>query len=160
MSVPKSVVKLNKKGVTYTSSVDKCNYYLFELSRAALRDVGRFCGRKFRESYYRHFKRRTGQGPKAFYYKVYSNEKTMFPRVDMGLPHATKRNSVDGFYSFFQEFGSSKCPKLGLLSSAVEGNIAEIIKIESQYLSALENEASALALIHEEEMEGDMDGNE
>ena len=42
MSAPKSVTKINKNGVTYTSNVDACQYYLHELNRAALRDVGKF----------------------------------------------------------------------------------------------------------------------
>ena len=42
MNVPKSVVKIKKNGVEYTSSVDYVCYNIFELSRAAMRDVGRF----------------------------------------------------------------------------------------------------------------------
>ncbi len=37
----------------------------------------------------------------------------------------------------------------------MQDNTAEIIKIESQYLSALEDEAEALSLISEEDYEGD-----
>lgn len=152
MSVPKSVVKINKNGVQYTSSVDKCQYLIFELTRAALRDVGKFCCRKFRDSYYKLFKRRTGEAGKSVGFKVFSNENTKYPRVQIGLKKAAK-----GFYSMYQEFGSSKTKRLGLLHKAVEGNVAEIVKIESQYLSALEDEATALALIDVAEMEGDAD---
>ena len=42
MSVPKSVVKVKKNGVEYTSNVDAAQYYIHELNRAALRDVGKF----------------------------------------------------------------------------------------------------------------------
>lgn len=49
MSVPKSVVKFDKNGVVYTSSVDRANYTMKELSRAALRDVGKFVCREFRK---------------------------------------------------------------------------------------------------------------
>ena len=157
MSAPKSVVKINKSGVQYTSDVDKCQYYIFELSRAALRDVGRFVKRKFKESYYSHFKKRTGNAPKATKVKVYSNAKTKYPRLEIGLPHASKGNEVKGFYSYFQEVGTSKTPKLGLLKNTAHDNIAEIVKIESQYLSALEDEAKALALVNEEDYEGDGD---
>ena len=41
MPVPKSVTKLSKNGVTFKSDVDKANYFLYELSRAALRDVAK-----------------------------------------------------------------------------------------------------------------------
>jgi uncharacterized protein Yka (UPF0111/DUF47 family) len=47
---------------------------------------------------------------------------------------------------------------LRLLSKSVEDNVAEIIKIESTYLSGLSDEAEALAAqIDESEMEGDAD---
>ena len=154
MGIPKSVVKVKKKGVEYTSNVDQCQYYIFELSRAALRDVGKFCTKRFRQTYYSHFKRHSGDAGKATKYKVYSNAKTKFPRLDIGL----KKGRVVGFYGYFQEVGSSKQPKLGLLTKTVQSNIAELIKIESQYLSALEDEAKAQALIAENEYEGDADG--
>ena len=154
MGVPKSVVKVNKNGVEYTSNVDKVQYYLFELSRAALRDVGKFCAKRFRESYYSNFTRRTGDAGKATKYKVYSNKKTKYPRVDIGL----RTGRTTGFYAYFQEVGSSKQPKLGLLTKTVQTNVAEIVKIESQYLSALEHEARVQALIAEREYEGDADG--
>lgn len=60
----------------------------------------------------------------------------------------------NGFYGGFQEFGTSKQPKLGLLSNAVKDNIPTIIEIESQYLSALQDEAKALKLISEKDYEG------
>ena len=60
----------------------------------------------------------------------------------------------NAFYGGFQEVGSSKTAKLGLLTDAVESNVAEIIKIESQYLSALEDEAAALSEISEQDYEG------
>lgn len=157
MAAPKSVVKMNKDGVQYTSSVDKCQYYIFELSRAALRDVGRFVKRRFKESFYSHFKKRTGKAPKATKIKVYSNANTKYPRLEIGLPHASKGNEVIGFYSYFQEFGTSKTQRLGLLKNTVYNNVPEIIKIESQYLSALEDEAAALALIDEDDYEGGAD---
>ena len=54
---------------------------------------------------------------------------------------------------------AGKTKKLGLLSKSVEENIPEIVKIESQYLSALENEARALSLIDsEDDYDGGVDG--
>jgi hypothetical protein len=50
MGAPKSVIKLDKNGIKYTSSVDTCSYYIHELTRAALRDVGKFLARSFRDS--------------------------------------------------------------------------------------------------------------
>ena len=156
MGIPKSVVKIKKNGVEYISNVDKCQYYLFELSRAALRDVGKFCTRRFREMFYSTFKRRTGKAGRVTRYKVYSNKNTKYPRLEIGLPHASKGNEVEGFYAYFQEVGSSKQPKLAILTKTVQSNVAEIVKIESRYLSALESEARVQQLISEKEY-GDED---
>lgn len=147
MSAPKSVTKINKNGVTYTSNVDACQYYIHELSRAALRDVGKFIRTKWRQVYYEVFTRHSGDGGKATNYNVIASKSTTAPRVQVGL----KSGKVDGFYAYFQEFGTSKQPKLGLLTSLVEDNIPQIVEIESKYLSALEDEAQALALIDESE---------
>lgn len=149
MSAPKSVVKLSKNGVEYTSSVDKCQYYMFELSRRALMDVGRYVSKVFVDSFYATFKKHKNWARKAIRYKVFSGKNTKYPRVQIGL------KSVYGFYSFFQEFGSSKTNKYGLLSKAVEDNIAKIVEIESQYLSGLEDEAKALSMV---ESENDYEG--
>lgn len=154
MSAPKSVIKLNKKGIQYTSNVDQCSYYLHELTRAALRDVGKFIARAFRDSYYSVFKKHSGDAGRVTKYEVIASKTTTAPRVRIGL----KTGRVPGFYGYFQEFGTSKTKKLGLLSKAAENNIAEIIKIESQYLSSLSDEAERLAsLVVEDDYEGDAD---
>ncbi len=151
MSAPKSVTKINKNGVTYTSNVDACQYYIHELCRAALRDVGKFIRTKWRQIYYEHFTRHSGDGGKATNYNVIASKSTTAPRVQVGL----KTGKVDGFYAYYQEFGSSKQPRLGLLTSLVEDNVAQIVEIESKYLSALESEAEALSLINESEYSDD-----
>lgn len=154
MPTPKSVIKYKKGTVEYTSSCDAAQYYIYELSRAALRDVAKFVVKKFRDNYYSVFHKWTGNAGKATKYKVISGKSTQFPRVQIGL----KTGKVDGFYSYFQEFGTSKTPKYGLLTQTVEGNVAEIVKIESKYLSGLESEAQAQSLIaSEDDYEGDAD---
>lgn len=146
MPVPKSVTKISKDGVEFISSVDRCSYTMKELCRAALRDVGKFVCNRFRKSYYGHFQRRKGNiGRYTQYWVRHKYEE--YPNLQVGL-------KPNAFYGGFQEIGSSKQNKLGLLSSAVEDNIAQIVEIESQYLSALEDEAAALALISEEDYEG------
>lgn len=148
MPTPKSQIKINNNGVTYESNLDACEYYIFELTRAALRDVAKYVRRKFKDSYYSHFDRHSGNAGRALSAKVFSSKSTKYPRVDIGL----KTGRVAGFYAFFQEFGTKNgIPKLGLLQRAVHDNIDEIIKIESQYLSGLESEAESL--IDEEEYE-------
>lgn len=141
MSAPKSVVKINKKGVRYVSEVDAAEYYIFELTRAALRDVGKYLRTEFRTAYYSHFKRRTGDAGKVTSVNVLSGKNTKYPRLQIGL----KTGKVDGFYAYFQEFGTSKTPRLGLLQSVAKDNIAQILEIESKYLSGLSGEAAALA---------------
>lgn len=159
MPAPKSVTKLKVKDgkvdITYESNLDAAQYYLFELNRAALRDVGRFVARVFREAFYQHFGRHTGNAGRSTKYKVISGKSTIYPRVQIGLKPPKGR----GFYAYFQEFGTSDgIPRLGLLTHAVEDNVAEIVKIESQYLSGLSDEAARLdALINEDDMEGDAD---
>lgn len=154
MGAPKSVTKIKKNGIEYTSSVDQASYYLHELNRAALRDVGRFVTRRFREAFYSHFNRITGNAGRATKYKVISNARTTAPRVQIGITN----QKVEGFYAYFQEFGTKHQKKLGLLTKTVQENIAEIVKIESQYLSGLSDEAARLEqMINEGEYNGDAD---
>lgn len=159
MPTPKSqtkvLVKEGKTEVSYESNFEATEYYIYELSRAALRDVGKFITKLFRTEYYQLFKKHTGNAGKATKYKVWAGQKTQYPRVQIGL----KTGQVPGFYAYFQEFGTSTgIPKLGLLTKAVENNVAEIVKIESQYLSGLSEEAARLeSLVDEHDYEGDGD---
>ena len=174
MSVPKSVVKLNRNGVTYTSSVDRAAYTIAELTRAALRDVGRFLARKCNAAAMKlpglkRSKRVRGK-TSAFQYWVLKRE----GNLQVGIKH-------DTWYGVAQELGSDvnggmgsgingvagekgpygakrKIPKLGILRNTVYDNLQKIVEIESQYLSALEDEAKALALIEsEDDYRGDQD---
>lgn len=162
MPTPKSqtkvLVKQGKTEVTYESNLDAAQYYIYELSRAALRDVGKFVTKLFRTNYYQNFKKNTGNAGKATKYKVISGKNTTAPRVQIGL----KTGQVEGFYAYYQEFGTSTgIPRLGLLSKAVEDNVSEIIKIESQYLDGLNDEAARLeSLVNENDYEGDADGDD
>ena len=151
MSAPKSVVKVKKSGVEYTSNVDACEYYIHELSRAALRDVAKFVRAEFKKNYYSVFKKHSGDAGRAVSSVVLASKSTTAPRVEIGL----KKGRIDGFYAYFQEFGSSKTPRYGILQNCVESNVAKIVEIESKYLSGLENEAAALALIDEGEYTDD-----
>ena len=144
--------------VEYTSDVDATEYYIHELSRAAMRDVGKFLARTFKASYYDHFGRRGGNAGRVTKYKVISGPNTISPRVQVGVTGS----KMGGFYAYFQEFGTSdgSVPKLGLLTHAAQDNVAEIIKIESQYLDGLSGEAARLeALVDEKDMEGDADAD-
>lgn len=144
MGMPKSVIKIKKGNVEYISNVDKIQYALNELSRAALRDTGKFICNVFRTSFYASHKRHTGRVSRFTQYWVRKKETDLI----VGL-------KPNAFYGGYQELGTSKQKKEGLLRKSVEENIPKIIEIQSQYLSALENESKALSLIEENDMEGD-----
>lgn len=147
MSVPKSVVKIKKGNIEYISSVDRVQYTLAELSRAALRDVGKLICNRFRNMYYGVFKRKKGKVGKYTQYWVRRKECDL----QVGL-------KAFAFYGGFQELGSSKSKKYGLLTKVVNESIPEIVEIESKYLSSLEDEAAALSMIEEKEFEGGAEG--
>ena len=150
MSVPKSVVKINKNGVQYTSSVDRASYTILELTRAALRDVGKFLARTANSKAMKlpglKKSRRVRGRSSTFLYNV-PWAKSGLPHLEVGVKHGT-------WYGEQQELGSSNQPKRQILRNSAHDNIAQIIEIESQYLSALEDEAKALRLISEEEYSG------
>lgn len=163
MPTPKSVIKVKKMGIEYISEVDKAQYYIFELCRAALRDSAKVVLKSFRENYYSHFKRRTGNAGKALKAKVYSSKNTQFPRVEIGLKPKTK-----GYYAMLQEFGTKgtrrtkksgkvsvkPIPKLGLLQKSVKDNIDTIQSVQAKYLSAIDvGDEACEALIDESEVE-------
>ncbi len=145
MSIPKSVVKLNRDGVTYTSDIDRCSYTITELSRAALRDVGKFvCNRARQNISSAGIKRRSGRMSKSVQYWVRKRETDLV----VGFKKS-------GFYGGFQELGTSNQPKVGALQHAVTENIDQIRDIEAQYLSHIEDERRALTEIDEGDYEGD-----
>ena len=126
MSLPKAV-KITKNGVEIISNVDRIQYTLKELERAALRDVGKLVCKRTRQK----IKRRSGRLAKNTQYWVRSKQEV--PDLQVGF-------KPGGFYGLYQEIGTNKYPKIGALSDAVESNIKDIIKIEQQYLSAVGTE--------------------
>lgn len=126
MSLPKSI-KITKNGVEIISNVDRIQYTLKELERAALRDVGKLVCKRTRQK----IKRRSGRLAKNTQYWVRSKQET--PDLQVGF-------KPGGFYGLYQEIGTNKYPKIGALSDAAESNIKDIIKIEQQYLSAVGTE--------------------
>ncbi len=148
MSVPKSVIKFKKGGIVYTSSVDRAEYTIRELTRAALRDVGKFVSRTCNSAAMRlpglKKSRRVRGKTSAFQYWARSKSCDL----QVGIKHGT-------WYGEQQELGTRNQPKRGILRNSVYNNIPTIIEIESKYLSALEDEATALRMI---ESEGDYQG--
>lgn len=150
MSVPKSVVRFDKNGVKYISSVDRASYTILELTRAALRDVGKFLARTANSAAMKlpglKKSRRVRGRTSTFLYNV--------PWAKKGLPHLEVGVKHDTWYGAEQELGTSNQPKRQILRNSAHDNIATIIEIESQYLSALEDEAAALRLISDKEYSG------
>ncbi len=148
MSVPRSVVKFKKGTVEYTSNVDFAKYAIQELTRAALRDVGRFVSRNCNSAAMKLHglkkSRRVRGKTSAFQFWVRKQETDL----QVGIKHGA-------WYGVAQELGESKMPKLGILRGTTYDNIPTIVEIESKYLSALESEAEVLAMIGSE---GDYQG--
>lgn len=156
MPMPKSVTRqVGSSGLKIIDSVDRCQYTINELCRAALRDVGKYVvltTNKKAQTLPGMSKSKRVRGTRhAFQYWVRKNiGLSDWPDLQIGIRH-------DTWYGVNQELGTKKMKKKGFLMAAVSENIPNIIKIESQYLSALEVEAEALALIHEGEYVGQED---
>lgn len=139
MSLPSSV-KFKKNGIEYLSNVDRLQYTIKELTRAALRDTGKYIQRTTRSK----IKRRTGKLVKNTQYWVRS--KQAMPDLQIGF-------KPGGFYGIYQEIGTEKVEKIAALSTSTEDNIETIRKIQAQYLSGVGTE-SAEHMISEEEYKG------
>jgi HK97 gp10 family phage protein len=147
------VIRFSKNGITYISKVDFACYSIVELTRAAMRDVGKYVTRTA-NSQAMKFKglkksRRVRGSTSTFRWKV--------PWAKSGLPHLEVGVTHNTWYGVEQELGTSKQPKRSILRNSVHDNIATIIEIEAQYLSALNSEAAALRNINEGEMSGGAD---
>lgn len=136
MSVPKSIVKMKKGEVTYTSSVDYAQYCIQELVRGALRDVGKVMRSKYRTYFYQATKRHSGLAGAALQYWVRKQEGDL----QLGLWKTTR--PAKGFWGGFYEIGSDspRVPKLNIMYNMVESEVQTIIDIESKYLTALNND--------------------
>lgn len=142
MSLPKSNLKINKKGIQYVSNIDRVKYTLAELSRAALRDVARLLKYKIREE----FNKLPGMRKQNKRFKAAYQH--WLRKRDGDLQIGIKHNT---WYGVDQELGSKNQPKRDILRNVVMKNVDEIRRIQGQYLSAVEDENKALGLINEEE---------
>lgn len=140
MSLPKSV-KFTKNGIEYLSNCDRLQYTIKELTRAALRDTGKYVCKMTRKK----VRRRTGRLAKNTQYWVRSKQET--PDLQVGF-------KPGGFYGLYQEIGTVKYKKIAALSDSTESGISEIKKIQQQYLSAVGTE-SAESMIDEGDYQGE-----
>jgi hypothetical protein len=155
MGLPKSVVRFKtvkgKTEISYTSNVDQASYLISQLTRAALRDVGKFVSRVCNQAAQKlpglKNSKRVRARSSAFQYWVRKGEGDL----QVGIKHGT-------WYGEQQELGTSGQPRRGILRNSTFDNISDIREIESQYLSAINGPAeSAAALCSEEEYQGGAD---
>lgn len=145
MALPRSVTKVTRNGVEFTSNVDRAQYTITELVRAALRDSAKIIRRRSLDKARKLPGLKRGKRPtNAFQYWLRSREGDLL----VGIKH-------DTWYGVEQELGTNSQPKRGILRDSVYENIDIIRQAQGQYLSAIANENSALALINEEESTGD-----
>lgn len=149
MANPPSGMRITKNGVTYQSNIDRTKYTIRELTRAALRDVGKYVVRQTRKASAARphmgkitLKSRFYGKSGAFSWWVRKRETDL----QVGIKHNT-------WYGALQELGDGNQPPRRILTNTVQQNIDEIRKIEGHYLSAIEDENRALGLIDDEEME-------
>lgn len=146
MALPQSVTKYsNKDGVTFTSGVDRANYTIQELSRAALKDVAKVLRKKLIS------KLKELPGMKK-HKRIYNSTQYWVRKQETDLQLGFKHNT---WYGVLQELGGNNQPKRSLLRDTVFESIDDIQRIEAQYLSAIGDELEAESLINENEEVGD-----
>ena len=147
MPMPKSVTKIRKDGIEFISNVDRAQYTIQELSRAALRDVAKLTRKRMVQK----LKKLPGMKRSK---RIYNSTQYWVRKRETDLQIGFKH---DTWYGVHQELGDRNQPARHILRGTVMENIDEIRKIEGQYLSAIEDENKALALIDEKEYvpEGD-----
>lgn len=147
MSVPKSVIKFKRSGIEYTSNVDRVNYTIRELTRRAMMDVGRFVLYQVSAKVkgINKFTQKAKYAPKRYQMWVPKRENYLVLGVEN-----TKKGANTAWWADQSELGTNGQPRRGFLTETVRSNIDKIREIEAQYLSAIEDENNALALIEED----------
>ena len=130
MALPKSVTKIDKDGVKFISSVDRVNYTIEELTRAALRDSAKLIRKRLIEA----LKQLPGMRRNR---RIYRSTQYWVRRRETDLQIGFKH---DSWYGAKSELGTSGQPARGILRDTVYNNIDEIRKIQSQYLSGISDE--------------------
>lgn len=144
----------------YVSNVDACNYTIQELTRAALRDVGKFVTRLVNDKALKLYGGGLASTNRIIPHKGADRSKLAFGywarKRECDLQVGVKHES---WYGTKQELGSDGMPKEAFIRNTVYDNIPKIVEIESKYLSGLEDEAAALeaAEVSEDDYEGSGD---
>ena len=146
--IPPQATKFSRNGVTLTSNVDRANYLITELTRAAMRDVAKYVLRIVRANVrsISGYTRRMRYATMRYQYWVRKKECDL----QLGIEN-TAKGAETAWWADQSELGTGGQPKRGFLRAAVYENIEMIRKIEAQYLSAIEDENNAASLIDESE---------
>ena len=140
MPLPRSVTRVDRTGsVTFTSNVDRVNYTINELCRAALRDVAKVLRKKM----ILKLKKLPGMKNNK---RIYTSTQYWVRRREADLQLGFKH---DAWYGVNQELGTKGMPKKSILRDTVFESIPEIRQIQGQYLSAVADEQRAARLIDE-----------
>ena len=133
--------------------MDRVQYTIAELSRAALRDVAKLLRKRIKDA----VPVDTGTLKKNVGTWV-RKSKDGTPRLQVGVYNAQrskKKGMKPAYHAHLLEFGTVKMQAAnngrGFLRSTVQDNIDEIQIIQGKYLSAVEDENKALGLIDENE---------
>lgn len=145
MPIPPSVTKIKKDGIEFISHVDRAQYTIQELSRAALKDVAKL----LRKRMVQELKKLPGM---KRHRRIYASTQYWVRKKECDLQIGVKH---DSWYGVNQELGAKGMPKKGIVRETTFKHIDDIRRIEGQYLSAIEDENRALGLIDEEEEIGD-----
>lgn len=149
MGIPRSVTTVSRDGsVTFTSSVDRVQYTINELCRAALRDTAKMLRKKMIIK----LKKLPGMKRNRRVYRITQTwVRKKESDLQIGFGNTKRGLSGDTWYGIKQELGTSNQPKRSILRGTVYENISEIRKIHAQYLSSINDEQRALSQINEDE---------
>lgn len=141
MPLPRSVTRINRNGVRFTSSVNRAEYTLTELTRAALRDIGKLLTFKARDKVRDIANRSMKRSQRVKNAWQYWNRRRSVDLI-VGIKH-------DTWYGVDQELGTNGQPKRDILRKTVFENINVIQEIAAQYLKHIEDEMNAQRMIDE-----------
>lgn len=137
MPMPPSVVRINRDGVEYTSSVDRTQYLMEELERAALRDIGKLLRARAKAL----VPKDSGAAKKSLSTWVRKSFRGKPPNLQLGYYNkaaASKKGlKYVGYYTHILEFGSSRLVAKRPLRTAVQDHIPDIVAITAAYLGRL-----------------------
>lgn len=144
MAIPKSIVRINKDGIKFVDNLDRTQYTVHELIRAALKDSAKIVVKRSKDNYKRSFKVRTGRGLKAVQSWVRASQD--IPDLQIGIKSS-------GFYMSYFELGANEVIKeTRALTTAAKESVPDIIALTNIYLNKVNDDN---LFLDEEEYIGD-----